>query len=129
MNTGSFSRIGLAAILGLLPTSAYAQHVPTWLIAGVLSPVLVLFLCVVLGLLTRSVKIGVRHAVFILAWVVLFLLTSFFVENDYVIWTPLLLYLVHSALLVVLIVVQTVKRIAGVPSNKENPDNAAKRLD
>ena len=49
----------------------------------------------------------------VLVWVVLFSLAAYFVENDYVIWTPLVLYLLHSALLVVLIVVQDAKRLAG----------------
>lgn len=70
-------------------------------------------LCIVLGCLTRSVRIGALHAAFVLAWVVLFYLASYFIENDYVIWTPLALYILHSALLLVLIVFEIAKRIAG----------------
>ena len=102
-----------AVILGSLPGSAHAQYIPPWLVVGALSPLLVLLLCIILGLLTRSVRVGALHAAIVLAWVVLFSLASYFVENDYVIWTPLALYLLHSALLVVLIVVQIAKRIAG----------------
>jgi hypothetical protein len=102
----------LAVTLGSLPSSAHAQYIPPWLIVGALSPILVLFLCLILGWLARCVRTGARHAAFVLAWVVLFSFTSYFVENDYVIWIPLALYLLHSALLVVLIVVQIAKRIA-----------------
>lgn len=103
----------LAVVLALLPFSARAQYIPPWLIVGALSPFLVILLCIILGWLNRSLRIGTVHAAIVLGWVVLFSLASYFVENDYVIWTPLLLYLLHSALLVVLIVVQVVNRIAG----------------
>ena len=102
-----------AVILGTLPVSAHAQYIPPWLVVAALSPIVVLFLCLVLGFLTRSVRTGVLHAAIVLAWIVLFSLASYFVENDYVIWTPLALYLLHSALLLVLIVVETARRIAG----------------
>lgn len=108
----SLSRV-LAVGLGSLPISAHAQYIPPWLIAGVLSPLLVLFLCIVLGFLARSVRTGALHAGLVLVWVVLFTLAAYFVENDYVIWTPLVLYCLHAALLVVLIVVQIAKRLAG----------------
>ncbi len=101
-----------AIVLGTLPLSAHAQSVPPWLIVAVLSPILVFLLCIVLGLITRSIRIGALHAAIVLAWVVLFSLASYFVENDYVIWTPLALYIAHSALLVVLIVVEIAKRVA-----------------
>jgi len=103
----------IAACLGTLPVSAYAQYVPPWLIAALLSPILVLFLCIILGVLCRSVRIGALHAGLVITWVVLFSLASYFVENDYVIWTPLTLYILHSALLFVLIVVEAAKRMSG----------------
>ena len=102
-----------AVILGALPVSAHAKYIPPWLVVAALSPIVVLFLCVILGFLTRSVRTGVLHAAIVLAWIVLFSLAAYFVENDYVIWTPLALYLLHSALLLVLIVVETARRIAG----------------
>jgi hypothetical protein len=49
----------------------------------------------------------------VLAWIILFSLASYFVENDYVIWTPLALYTLHAVLLPVLIVVEIARRIAG----------------
>ena len=111
MRANHRARIGALA-LGTLPISAQAQYVPTWLIAAILSPILVLFLCIVLGVLARSVRVGATHAMIVLGWVVLFSLASYFVENDYVIWTPLALYILHSVLLLVLIVVEIAKRIS-----------------
>lgn len=103
----------IAVFLGTFPVPAHAQYVPPWAIAAVLSPILVLLLCIVLGCLTRSLRIGALHAGLVLAWVVLFYLATYFLENDYVIWTPLALYLFHSVLLLVLIVVELAKRITG----------------
>ena len=103
----------LAIALGSLPTTAHAQYVPPWLIAGVLSPILVLLLCIVLGCITRSLRTAALHAGLVLVWVVLFSLASYFVENDYVIWTPLALYMLHAMLLLVLIVVAIARRVAG----------------
>ena len=102
-----------AVVLGTFPVSAHAQYIPPWLIAAVLSPILVFLLCIILGGITRNIRIGALHAAFVLAWVVLFSLASYFVENDYVIWTPLALYILHSVLLLVLIFVEIAKRIAG----------------
>jgi hypothetical protein len=106
-------RFPAAITLGTLSVPAHAQYVPPWLIAAALSPILVLFLCIILGLLTRSVRAGALHAAVVLAWVVLFSLASYFVENDYVIWTPLALYVLHSVFLVVLIAVKTARRLSG----------------
>nr|CAP47602.1 putative integron gene cassette protein [uncultured bacterium] len=103
----------IAVFLGTLPATAHAQYVPTWLIFAILSPILVFFLCIILGLITRSLRIGALHAAFVFAWIVLFSLASYFIENDYVIWTPLALYTLHAALLLVLIVVAIAKRISG----------------
>jgi hypothetical protein len=102
-----------AGLLGALPVPAHAQYVPTWLIAAVLSPLLVLVLCGILGWVRRSARAGALHAALVVLWVVLFSLASYFVENDYVIWTPLALYLLHAALLIGLIVIGVARRIAG----------------
>lgn len=103
----------LAIGLGAVSIPAHAQYVPLWMVAAALSPILVLVLCLVLGLVTRSFRVGARHAAFVVNWVVLFILASYFVENDYVIWTPLALYVLHSILLSVLIIVGICRRIAG----------------
>lgn len=105
--------LATAGLLGALPLSAHAQYVPTWLVAAVLSPILVLILCLILGLVVRRARTGALHAALVILWVVLFSLASYFVENDYVIWTPLALYVLHAALLVVLIAVGVAGRITG----------------
>ena len=111
--SAGFSGTSSAVILGMLPVSAHAQYVPPWLVVAVLSPILEFLLCIILGFLTRSKRIWALHSGLVLAWVVLFYLASYFVENDYVIWTPLALYVLHSALLVVLIIVAIAKRVSG----------------
>lgn len=103
----------LAVVSGTFPATAHAQHVPLWLFAAVLSPIAVLLLCVVLGAVTRSWRTGLRHAGLVVLWVTLFSLASYFVENDYVIWTPLALYVLHAALVGVLIAVAVVRRVGG----------------
>jgi hypothetical protein len=81
------------------------------MIAAVLSPILVLLLCAVHGLLARSLRAWLRHSALVLGWVALFALASYFVENDYVIWTPLVLYVAHAALLLGLIVAAILRRV------------------
>lgn len=100
----------LGIVLGSFPLSAHAQYVPIWLVAAALSPVLVFLLCAILGVLAASLRIAALHAAIVVGWIVLFSLASYFVENDYVIWTPLALYVLHAALLIVLIAVQIVRR-------------------
>lgn len=100
----------LAAALASLPATAHAQYIPGWLIVSVLSPLLVLFLCVILGLAAGSVRIAALHAGLVILWVVLFTLAAYFVENDYVIWTPLVLYGLHALLVVGLIVFYIARR-------------------
>jgi intracellular septation protein A len=105
------ARPALTALLSLLPASAQAQYIPPIFIAAALSPLLVILLAIVLGLLARSCRVGLRHTLLILLWVLLFGLASYFIENDYVIWTPMVLYAAHSLLIVVLILANIVKRI------------------
>jgi len=99
--------------LGLLPLAAHAQHIPLWVAAGVLSPFLVIALCFLLGWLARSLRVGLIHTGLVIGWVLLFLVASYYVTNDYVIWTPLALYLLHTGFLLVLIVVQIARRWSG----------------
>jgi hypothetical protein len=87
-----------------VPGTAQAQHIPPTIVALALSPVLVLLLAVVLGIVKRSWKAGLAHAGLIVVWIVLFGVAAYWVENDYVIWTPLLLYVVHALIVIVLIV-------------------------
>ena len=109
VNTRVFSLV-LAAFLVSHPLVAHAQYIPPWLVAAALSPILVLALCAVLGFVSRSLRRGLVHGALIVLWVVLFSLAAYFIENDYIIWTPLALYILHSALLMVLIVVEIARR-------------------
>ena len=98
------SKSVLAVSALTVPGTAQAQHIPPIIVALALSPVLVLMLAVVLGIVMRSWKAGLSHSGLIVVWIVLFGVAAYWVENDYVIWTPLLLYVVHAIILIVLIV-------------------------
>ena len=97
----------------LLPGVAHAQHSSPVLVAALLSPLLVLLLAVVLGVVARSWKVGGLHVGLIIVWILLFGVASYWVENDYIIWTPLALYILHSLIIVALIIVGLVKRRGG----------------
>ena len=79
-------------------------------VVGALSPLLVLVLTAVLGVVVRSWKAGASHAALIVVWIVLFGIASYYVENDYIIWTPLAIYILHSLLIIGLIAVGIVRR-------------------
>ena len=105
--------IPFAILLCALATPAQAQNVPIWVVVGLLSPLPVFLLCLILGVLARSVRTGAIHAGLVLCWIVLFTLASYSIENDYVIWTPLVLYMLHAVLLLILTAVQIVRRVSG----------------
>lgn len=105
------ARFVVLASLSLLPGVAYAQRIPTWLAVAALSPLAVILLAIVLGFATRSWRVGAAHTGLAIAWVVLFIFAARYVENDYVIWTPLLIYAAHALLILVLVVVNIAKRI------------------
>jgi hypothetical protein len=93
----------LAIVLLVLTPTAHAHGIhPLW-VAAALSPLAVLLLTLVLGWLARSVIIGVIHAVLVVVWVALFWLASNLVTNDYLIWAPLALYLLHTIVIIVLV--------------------------
>jgi len=101
----------LALSFLLLPQAAHAQHVPLWLAVAALSPIFVLVLVVILGLLVRSWRVGARHTAFVLLWIILFVIVVRTIENDYIIWTPIVLYAAHAILILVLIVANIVNRM------------------
>jgi hypothetical protein len=104
-----FALMFSAALLALsFPAHAHAIH-PLWIV-GALSPLVVLLLTVLLGWLARSIRLGLVHAILIIAWVVLFWLASNLVTNDYLIWAPLAVYLLHSAVIIVLVLWYAVTR-------------------
>ena len=86
-----------------LPLVAHAQYIPPVFVALALSPVLVLLLAVVLGVISRSWLVGLKHAGLVGIWILLFGVAAYWVENDYVIWTPLVLYVLHAVIMVILI--------------------------
>lgn len=112
------SKPAVAAALSFLPGIACAQYVPVWLVAAAVSPVVVILFAIILGVLCRSWRIGALHTGLVFAWIVLFGLAAYFIENDYVIWTPLVLYAAHAVLILILIVVNIARRI-------RNADHAA----
>jgi hypothetical protein len=99
-----------AILLPLLPQAAYAQHVPVVFAVAALSPLFVLVLTIILGFTSRSWRVGALHSGLVVFWVLLFLVASRYVENDYVIRTPIVLYVVHALLVVILIVVSIARR-------------------
>jgi hypothetical protein len=102
----------LAGVLLLLVSSpALAQEIRLWMVAGVVSPVWALVLVVALALCAPRVGKAGLHAILLVAWIAAFLLASFFVENDWVIWTPMHLYIVQLALLPILLFYQLARRI------------------
>jgi len=96
-----------------MPSVAQAQHVSPLLFTAALSPLLIFLLAIVLGIVVRSWKVGVLHAGLIAIWVLLFGVASYWVENDYIIWTPVFLYSVHALIIVALVIVGIAKRFRG----------------
>ncbi len=98
-------------LLVLVSPPALAQKVPLWLVAGVLSPVLALVLVIALALCAPRLGKAGLHMKLLALWIVAFLLASFFIENDWVIWTPMHLYILHLALLPIFVFYQLLRRI------------------
>ena len=102
----------LAGVLLLLVSPpALAQKVPLWVVAGVLSPVLALVLVIALALCAPGLGKAGLHIKLLALWIVAFLLASFFIENDWVIWTPMHLYILHLALLPIFVFYQLLRRL------------------
>jgi hypothetical protein len=98
-------------LLVLVSPAALAQKVPLWVVVGVVSPVLALVLVGALALAAPGLGKASLHLRLLVLWIVAFLLTSFFVENDWVIWTPMHLYILHLALLPIFVFRQLLRRI------------------
>lgn len=99
------------ALLMLVSPPALAQKVPLWVVAGVLSPAWALVLVVALALSAPRLGKAALHIKLLVLWIVAFLLASFFIENDWVIWTPMHLYILHLALLPIFVFRQLLRRI------------------
>lgn len=81
------------------------------MVAGVVSPLWALVLVIALALCAPKVGKAGLHAMLLVVWIVAFLLASFFVENDWIIWTPMHLYILQLALLPIFLFYQLVRRI------------------
>ena len=103
------AKVALGALGAILPGSAQAQNVPLWVLGAAVSPLFVLVLAGLHGLLRRRWRLALKHAALVLLWVVLFRTASYYVTSDWVIWTPLLLYTGHALMLVGLILTDCVR--------------------
>jgi len=99
-----------AAFALALPGIAHAQQIHPIFAVMAVSPLLAILLAVVLGVLSRSWRIGAAHVGLIVVWVLLFAIASYWVENDYIIWTPLVLFGVHAVTLSILVAKAAVRR-------------------
>lgn len=116
---GLLNRCLAGALLLLVSPPALAQEIRLWMVAGVVSPLWALVLVVALALCAPGLGKAGLHAKLLVVWIVAFLLASFFVENDWVIWTPMHLYILQLALLPILLFRQLLRRIetpAATPS-------------
>jgi hypothetical protein len=92
-------RTNIGLLLTAVSPPAFAQEVPLWVVVGVVSPVLALTLVGVLAMIAPRKGKASLHLKLLALWIVTFLLASYFIENDWVIWTPMHLYILHLALL------------------------------
>ena len=95
------------------PRLALAQYVSPIIVALALSPLFVFLLAIILGFVTRSWWVAIRHSGLIGVWILLFWAASYWVESDYVIWTPLALFGIHAAVMVALIIRGVLRRVRG----------------
>jgi hypothetical protein len=95
----------------LVSPPVFAQEVPLWVVVGVVSPALALILVAALALVSPGRGKAGLHLKMLVVWMVTFLLASFFIENDWVIWTPMHLYILHLALLPICVFRQVLVRI------------------
>ena len=96
-----------------VPGVACAQEIPPLIAWMALSPILVLLLAIVLGIVSRSWLVGAKHAGLVALWVALFAIASYWIENDYIIWTPLVVYGVHAMIMLVLVIRRVMWRTKG----------------
>ena len=106
-----FNRSLAGVLLLLVSPPALAQKIPLWLAVGVVSPAWALVLIVALALCAPKVGRAGLHAILLLLWIVTFYLASNYVRNDWVIWTPMHLYIVQLALLPIFLFYRLVRSI------------------
>jgi len=108
---GWSKRCVAGALLLLVSTPAVAQEIRLWMVAGVVSPLWALVLIAALALSAPRLRKAALHALLLFIWIVAFLLASNFVENDWVIWTPMHLYILQLALLPIILFRELLRRI------------------
>ena len=86
---------GVATLVAAAPP-VYAQQVPNVIALASLSPVIMVLLAGLLGWLERSLLSGLMHVSLILLWVIAFAVLANTVTTDWIIWTPIGIYGVHS---------------------------------
>ena len=79
----------------------HAQQIPDVVIGLGLSPVILIVLSILLALVTKSWKLGLKSILVCVFWVSWFILASMFVESDPIIWAPIIGLGTHMFVLVV----------------------------
>lgn len=108
---GARAQAAALVSLGFAPQAAHAQQLSMPIALAVVSPLAAALLAVVLGLATRSWRATVAHLTLLSLWIVLFLLAAQNVDNDYVVWTPLVLYAAHVLVLLALLGIRTAQLV------------------
>lgn len=109
------ARLSGSAFVLLLPGTAQAQQVPTSLAMVALSPLVVVVLAALLGMVARSWRVGILNISLLVTWVVAFLFLVQHFQSDYriyIIWIPIIVYAFHTLLILILLIIHIAKRIA-----------------
>ena len=106
------STLRLATIIGVgWAAEAHAQQIPDVVIGLVLSPVILIVLSILLALVTKSWKLGLKSVLVCVFWVSWFILASIFFESDPLIWAPIIGLGVHISVLVVFLSWRLVSKV------------------
>ena len=108
---GGLNRWLVGALLLVVSTPALAQEIRLWMVAGVVSPLWALILIGALALAAPRLSKAGWHVLLLAFWIVTFLLASNFVTNDWVIWTPMHLYILQLFLLPIILFRELIRSI------------------
>lgn len=109
--TGNRAHLLMAAAALGWATPAHAQSVPVFVIYLAASPLLLLVLSILLGVVTRHWKWTLRSLLLGALWILWFLLASYFIESDALIWAPIIGIWAQSVLLLVWILWSLISRL------------------
>jgi FtsH-binding integral membrane protein len=102
----------LATIVGIgWAAEAHAQRIPEIAIALAVSPLILFVLSVVLAVVAKSLKLGLKSVLLCVFWVAWFILASKFIESDAIIWAPIIGLGIHLFVLVIFIGWRLVSRV------------------